>query len=144
MTKVYLHGFTVLGLAITFLLSLNAGLNFSINYAFIEFVVVIPSYNNELYCVRNVESVLSQKVDSPFEVIYINDCSNDATGRIVENYLANHPLGYKVKVIHNAKRIGTSLGNLYNAVHSCPDHKIIVNLDGRVLQTIASRGYGYK
>ena len=96
----------------------------------VEFVIVIPSYNNERYCIQNLESVLNQEVDAPFEVIYINDCSTDATGSLVDEFLHTHPLKDKVKVIHNAQRVGTSLGNLYYAIHTCADHKIIVNLDG--------------
>ena len=96
----------------------------------IEFVVIIPSYNNENYYFRNLESVVNQQVDALFEIIYINDCSTDRTGVLVDAFVKERHLEGRVKVIHNAHPVGNSLGNLYNAIHTCADHKIIVNLDG--------------
>src|SRR5437868_2077214 len=37
-------------------------------------VVIIPSYNNVQWCVKNIESVLTQNY-SNYRVIYIDDCS---------------------------------------------------------------------
>ena len=96
----------------------------------IEFVVIIPSYNNENYYFRNLESVVNQQVDALFEIIYINDCSTDKTPVLVDAFVKERHLEGRVKVIHNAHPVGNSLGNLYNVIHRCADHKIIVNLDG--------------
>jgi len=38
-------------------------------------VVIIPSYNNESYCEKNLTSVFSQQYEN-YRVIYIDDCSN--------------------------------------------------------------------
>lgn len=104
-------------------------LNIQLTYAQIEFVIIVPSYNNERFYFRNLDSIVNQKVDVPFEVIYINDCSTDRTGELVDKFVKEFKLGSLVKVIHNKERVG-ALENLYNAIHDCPDHKIIVTIDG--------------
>jgi len=52
-----------------------------------EFVVIIPSYNNENYVVENLESVCWQKSTNPYEILYVNDCSTDRTREVVETYV---------------------------------------------------------
>ncbi|PHR28327.1 MAG: hypothetical protein COA36_07065 [Desulfotalea sp.] len=47
--------------------------------------VIIPAYNHEKFIGAAVDSVLEQTVDD-FELIVINDGSNDRTGEIVEGY----------------------------------------------------------
>lgn len=93
-----------------------------------EIVVVIPSYNNIECYEKNLESVCFQQYDN-FRVIYIDDCSVDGTGDAVERYIKEHNLENKVTLIKNKKRRG-ALANLYDAIHSCDDHEIIINLDG--------------
>ena len=93
-----------------------------------NFVVVIPSYNNVQYYKRNLDSILCQNYEN-FRVIYIDDCSSDGTGDLVEDYLRHHPRGSKVKLIRNRKR-HLKMFNLYHAVHSCDDLEIIAELDG--------------
>ena len=51
-----------------------------------SFVVIIPSYNNEQWCLKNLESVVNQNYFN-FRIIYINDCSTDKTKELVLNYL---------------------------------------------------------
>jgi len=94
----------------------------------IEIVVVITSYNNEKWVHDNLTSVINQQYPY-FSVIYINDCSNDKTGAMVDRFIATRHLESKVKVIHNTERKG-ALENIYNAVHSLPPHKVVVNIDG--------------
>ena len=97
----------------------------------IEFVVVIPSYNNEHYARRNLESVINQDCDVPFSIIYVNDCSRDNTKEIVDGIKQEYNLSDSfMKVIHNPVRIG-ALANIYNTVHDhVEDHQIVVHLDG--------------
>jgi glycosyltransferase involved in cell wall biosynthesis len=95
-----------------------------------EFVILIPSYNNEKWVEENLASVCWQKTSKPYQVIYINDCSADKTGELVDSYVKEHDLGSRVTVVHNNNRVG-ALGNIYNAVHNMiPDHKIVVEVDG--------------
>jgi glycosyltransferase involved in cell wall biosynthesis len=93
-----------------------------------EFIIVIPSYNNEAICLKNLESAINQHY-THFEIIYINDCSTDNTGTLINNYVAQSPLRNRVTVIHNPVRQG-GMKNLYEIIHGCPNNKIIVLLDG--------------
>jgi len=94
----------------------------------LRFVIVIPSYNNKNWYERNLDSVLSQRYKK-YRVIYLDDCSSDGTGELVQKYIDEHSLSNKITLIKNAKRKG-ALANLYCAIHSCDDNEIIVNLDG--------------
>ncbi len=108
-------------------------------------VVVIPSYNNERWCKENLESVFVQKY-SNYHVIYIDDCSSDATLARVKDIIQKAGKQDKVTIVANTERKG-ALYNLYTAIHSCDDHAIVLTLDGDdwfksadVLQTI-NRAY---
>jgi glycosyltransferase involved in cell wall biosynthesis len=94
----------------------------------IEFEIVIPSYNNERWCIMNLRSVCEQ--DYPhFHITYIDDCSSDATRLLVEAFVAYHHCADKITVIHNTQRCG-AMKNLYSAIWACPDDTIVVTLDG--------------
>jgi len=90
--------------------------------------VIIPSYKNELWCEKNLQSVLSQNY-SNFRVIFTDDCSSDKTVQIVENFVLRHNVANKVKIIKNNERLG-AMHNLYNMIHSCDDNEIVLTLDG--------------
>lgn len=122
----------------------------------LSMVIVIPSYNNEKWCVKNLESVLHQHY-SNYRIIYVNDCSKDRTGNMVEQCVKEMDMDYRVidfnppdsdietiveafctdiqrerhffTLVNNKKRVG-ALANLYRMIHSCDDEEIIVTLDG--------------
>src|SRR5258708_6051747 len=48
--------------------------------------IVIPSYNNEKWYEKNLQTVLNQQY-SNYRILYVNDCSTDDTGNLVEQYL---------------------------------------------------------
>ena len=107
------------------------GLGFTVfkNYAYEQpLVVIIPSYKNSVYYERNLLSVFSQKYDN-YRVIYIDDCSPDNTGNLVEAFIKQHGQEKRVTLIKNPERHG-ALYNLYHAIHSCKDEEIIITLDG--------------
>ncbi|MBS0636121.1 MAG: glycosyltransferase family 2 protein [Verrucomicrobia bacterium] len=92
------------------------------------FYVVIPSHNNEQYCIQNLESIVRQ--DYPhWRAIYINDLSADRTGNIVQDYLTKHNLHHRIKLVHNWKRKGM-LANIYNAVRKAKKNWVVVTVDG--------------
>lgn len=91
-------------------------------------VVVIPSYNNKNWYQRNLDSVFIQKYVN-YRVIYIDDASPDCTGLLVKSYIKQWGQERRVTLIQNAKRNG-ALANIYEAVHLCAPHEIIVTLDG--------------
>jgi len=65
---------------------------------------------------------------SNFEVIYIDDASDDGTGDRVDSHI--HNKGYQnIRVIHNDYN-RKALANIYRIVHQCKDTDLIVILDG--------------
>ena len=91
--------------------------------------IIIPSYNNEKWCVDNLKSVLNQDY-SNYEIIYIDDCSSDNTVLVVEQYLSKDPSYLaKTTVIKNKERKG-ALENFYITISLCNDSDIIALLDG--------------
>jgi len=91
-------------------------------------VVIVPSYNNQQWYKYNLDSLFCQKYTN-YRVIYINDCSSDATGELVCNYIQQSGMGDRFTFIDNNVRCG-ALANLYRAIHSCDDNEIVVTLDG--------------
>ena len=91
-------------------------------------VIVIPSYNNEQWVEVNLLSAFNQKYDN-FRIIYIDDCSKDATYQRVIDLVNKYHQQARTTVIHNQFRCG-ALANLYKVIHSCKDNEIIVTLDG--------------
>jgi len=51
--------------------------------------VIIPNYNHESYLKQRIDSVLEQSYED-FELIILDDCSNDGSKNIIELY-RNHP-----------------------------------------------------
>ncbi len=91
-------------------------------------VVVIPSYNNSKYYQKNLDSVFSQHYTN-YRVIYIDDCSPDGTGGLVQAYVRDHHQEHRVTLIKNEQRRG-ALANHYTAAHLCKNREIIVHMDG--------------
>lgn len=126
----------------------------------IHFVVVIPSYNNARWCLKNISSVLDQ-TSAVYRVIYINDASTDNTFQCVEKCLQEKGIDYKVISYEGGPNLGLesieyatrqvtdlvnqdpafftvinntcrsgALQNLYHAIYSCENNEVIVTLDG--------------
>ena len=100
----------------------------SLNFEEKPFVIVTASYNNKDWYKRNLDSVLNQNY-SNYRIIYIDDKSSDSTGNLVQEYCTQLGKENKIKIIVNKENIG-ALANIYNAVHSCSKHEIIILLDG--------------
>ena len=63
--------------------------------------IVLPSYNGERYIKESIDSVLNQSFTN-WELIVVNDCSEDGTRRIVEEYAQNDS---RVTIINNEKNM---------------------------------------
>lgn len=90
--------------------------------------IIIPSYQNEKWYKRNLNSIVRQKYNN-WRVVYIDDCSSDGTADYVSQYIQDRHLENKIVLIKNEQRQG-ALANLYYAIHSCADNEIIVTVDG--------------
>ena len=100
------------------------------NTEVVEFVIVIPSFNNEKWARDNLQSACHQLSSRPYEIICINDASSDRTGELMDEYVKEKNLGSRVKVINNQVNMG-GVANIYNTVHEyIADHKVVVLLDG--------------
>lgn len=91
-------------------------------------VVVIPSYNNKEWYRLNLGMLFLQKYQN-YRVVYVDDCSNDGTADLVEQYIANCGQQHRVQLIKNKERQG-ALYNLYHAIHACDNHSIVITYDG--------------
>lgn len=62
--------------------------------------VVIPAYNEEAYISLTLESLVAQKTKKKFEVIVVDNASQDKTAEIVKSFAPRLP----VKVVHENRR----------------------------------------
>ena len=57
----------------------------------------MPVYNHEKYVVNAIRSIIEQDL-RPLELILIDDGSTDASVKVINDYLASHPLPEGVTV----------------------------------------------
>jgi glycosyltransferase involved in cell wall biosynthesis len=63
--------------------------------------VIVPVYNQELYISRCLRSLLDQSLDrEKFEIIVVNDASNDNTQKILKSF------NKEIVIINNKKNLG--------------------------------------
>ena len=70
----------------------------------IKVSVLLPTYNQEKYIGKALESIVVQKTDFEYEIMVGDDASNDGTRKIVEEYRRKHP--EIVKTIIRKKNLG--------------------------------------
>lgn len=99
-----------------------------VSYENKRFVFIVPSYNNQEYYKKNIDSIVTQEYKN-YRVIYIDDCSPDNTGQLVQEYVTTLGMQEKFLITINDNRYG-ALANIYRAVHTCDDEEICVFLDG--------------
>ncbi len=91
-------------------------------------VVVTCSYNNAAFYKWNLDSIFSQEYDN-YHVIYVDDCSPDNTGSLVEAYVEENNMQDKFVIVKNEERV-KALANLHKAIQMCKPTDIVVILDG--------------
>jgi hypothetical protein len=92
------------------------------------FVIVVPSYNNKDWYEKNMHSLCCQQYDN-YRIIYIDDCSDDGTAELVQEYIRTHNPACPITIIKNSARRGPA-ANRYYATHLCNDDEIMVMVDG--------------
>ncbi|MCK5632955.1 glycosyltransferase family 2 protein [bacterium] len=92
-------------------------------------VLIVTSYNNSRWYKKNLDIAFAQKY-SNWRMIYIDDCSSDGTGDLVQRYIKENELENKVTLIRNEKR-HFKMYNFFHAVHEhCDDQEIVLDYDG--------------
>lgn len=66
--------------------------------------VVIPNYNGESFVAKTLDSVLNQTYQH-YEIIVVDDCSNDGSPEIIERYSEKEP---RIRLIRLAKNEGVA------------------------------------
>jgi glycosyltransferase involved in cell wall biosynthesis len=89
------------------------------NYSF-----VLLSYNQEDYVAEAVSSVLAQK-GPPLEIILSDDCSQDATYRIMQDLVAGYEGPHRVTLRRNEKNLGL-VGHFHKVFSLCSGDVMIV------------------
>lgn len=93
-----------------------------------SFVFIITSHNSQKWFKRNLESIIYQNYFY-WRAIYIDDCSDDDTFQLVNNYIRDNKLQYKFTLLNNTKKMGKAFSK-YRAIHLCKDEEICIYLDG--------------
>ena len=92
-------------------------------------VLLITSYNNSQWYKRNLNAAFAQEYDN-FRIVYVDDCSPDGTGDLVEQYIIEKGWQDRVILVKNETR-RMKMENFYRAVHDfCLDHEIVIDYDG--------------
>jgi glycosyltransferase involved in cell wall biosynthesis len=78
--------------------------------------VAMIAYNHERFVVQAVESVLAQRTDFPFEIVFGEDCSPDGTRALVQGLAAAHP--GRIRLLLPEKNIGMNR-NLAATIAAC-------------------------
>ena len=87
----------------------------------IYFSVVIPLYNKEAYVSKTLNSVLNQTYQN-FEVILVNDCSNDNSLDVIQGIHDQ-----RIKIIEHSENKGLSASR--NTGINAATHPYIAFLD---------------
>lgn len=69
--------------------------------------IVVPCYGHEAYLPETLASIEAQ-TRPPDEVIFVDDCSPDATGDIIRTFIATHPEAPGLSLLVNDRNLGQS------------------------------------
>lgn len=90
--------------------------------------VVVPLHNEEgniESLVQEIHSVFSEVIHQPYELVLVDDASQDATAESVRSLKARYPA---IKLLHHSKQAGQSRALKSGIEHAA--HEVIITLDG--------------
>lgn len=93
-----------------------------------RFVFIVPAYNAADWYNINLKSILSQSYTN-WRIIYIDDCSQDNTLKLVKNFVKDNDLFSKVTFIQNRNNLGPAASRYYG-YQQTDDDEICCMLDG--------------
>jgi glycosyltransferase involved in cell wall biosynthesis len=78
--------------------------------------IVVITYKQAAFIAQNLDGLLMQETNFPFEIIVSEDCSPDNTKEIVQQYADKHPA--VIKFISRTKNVGAII-NAQEAIYQC-------------------------
>lgn len=78
--------------------------------------VIVCTYNQEHSIGRALDSILSQEVSFPYEIILADDCSSDRTPEICKIYQSRHPK--IIRLFLNQRNKGI-VDNYFDCIEEC-------------------------
>lgn len=90
--------------------------------------ICITTYKHEKYIKQCLESIFAQEFNGTYEIILCNDNSPDNTELIINEIIASHPQGDRVKHFKNVPNLGYVKNTLFS--FSKASGKYIAILDG--------------
>lgn len=92
------------------------------------FVIVVPSFNNKVWCENNLNSIFNQKYQN-YRVIYIADAPTDGTVDAVQTIVKKRGQEHRFTLLQNKEYSGP-LACMAQAIYLCDKNEIVVDLDG--------------
>ena len=101
--------------------------------------IIIPVYNMEEYILPCIESILQNYSSNiiPYEIIIVDDGSNDRTFSIVNQYIVNHPQDNHIQLI-SQKNSGVSAARNTGLNHACGQFVWFIDGDDIITQDALS------
>ncbi len=87
----------------------------------------MPVYHVEKYIRKSLLSALDQDFMLPYEILIVDDCGTDRSMEIVNELIAQHPSGDKVRIIRHDKNLG--IGEARNTIIRNAKGKYLFFLD---------------
>ena len=88
--------------------------------------VLLTTYNHEKYIAQALDSVLMQETEFDYEIVVLEDCSTDATGKILSAYKRDHPDKIRLRLAERNQRSNKALAEEFQAAPS----QYVAMLDG--------------
>lgn len=96
------------------------------------FSIVIPVYNAERYIVDSITSLQQQTLKN-FEIIVVDDGSNDNTPKICDNLAIQFP-SLNIQVVHQTNQRQVA-ARMKGVDHSCGEYCLFVDADDKLVNT---------
>lgn len=105
----------------------------------VKISIIMTAYNQERYVSESIESILLQNFND-FELIIINDCSNDNTLKIIKSYAAKDK---RIKLIDNHTNVGYTKSLNKGLMTAKGKYIAILDSDDIALQNSLKNRYRY-
>ena len=91
--------------------------------------LILPTYNMEKYLCKLIGSILNQSFNN-FEIIIINDCSNDKTENLIQEFLFKLK---KIKIINHSDNLGVYISRVDGVLNAKGKYILFIDPDDMLL-----------